>query len=110
MTHERQEGVGRRPTHPLYSFLSFTPSLYPTLSIFLDYKRGEGCYGQGEESIHTHAFTQPRDLGVSSLSRLFVTPYCKLEQEHKLPELDIGTFGQNQYNLCVFPCDSIRTM
>ena len=60
-----------------------------------------------------HRFTSPhqtssteqpnlRDLGATSLSRQFVTPYYKFSASNtSSSKLDVGTFSLNQYNPCV---------
>ena len=49
------------------------------------------------EHSHSHR-TNPQRLGTSSLSRPFVTPYYKLGANNMSShELDVGTFGPNQY-------------
>ena len=54
------------------------------------------------EHTHTHASIQPETWDPLSLSRQFVTPTSKLNTRVQELELDVGTFGPNQYkNSCL---------
>ena len=59
-----------------------------------------------DEFPNEHTRTRnPETWEPHSLSRPFVTPYCKPVQEHEKLELDVGTFSPNQYKnscLCLY--------
>ena len=60
-----------------------------------------------EKGKDTHTRARTRVHATQRLWSMFplspvCNPYCKPAQEHEKLELDIGTFGSNQYNLVSF--------